>query len=110
MEICSAGESRQKSPKTVDSCAALYESVRCHLEAIALLEREAGGNAAQHESIAAGGYCSKEDSAQHNSGFLLAGTMRMVTATSARVSATPAVLARAREPAFAADFFLLVTP
>ena len=32
------GEST-KSPKTVDSCAALYEAVGCHLKADALLQR-----------------------------------------------------------------------
>ena len=107
VEICSAGESEQESSKTLIGALRYYEPMRSHLEAIALLQRERCGRAAQHESIAAGGYCSKEDSAQHNSGFLLAQTIRMVTATSARVSASPAVLARAREPAFATEFYRL---
>ena len=80
-------------------CTALYQPVRCHLEAVALLERQARGRAAEQEGMAAGGYCSKEDSPQHIGGFLLAGTMRMTTATSARISASPAALARARERA-----------
>ena len=65
--------------------------MRCHLEAIALLQRQRCGRASQSERIAAGGYCSKEDGAKHIGGFLIAGTMRMVTATSARVSARPGV-------------------
>ena len=78
--------------ETIDLSAAAYKSVRCHLEAIALLQRERCGCAAEKESIAAGGYCSKEDGgAQHIGGFLIAGTMRMVTATTARVSARPGV-------------------
>ena len=71
--------------------AAVYKSVRSHLEAIALLQRERCGRASEKESVAAGGYCSKEDGAQHIGGFLIAGTMRMVTATTARVSARPGV-------------------
>ena len=71
--------------------AAVYKSVRSHLEAIALLQRERCGCAAEKECIAAGGYCSKEDGMQHIGGFLIAGTMRMVTATTARVSARPGV-------------------
>ena len=77
--------------ETIDLSAAVYKSVRSHLKAIALLERERCGRAAEKESIAAGGYCSKEDGAEHIGGFLIAGTMRMVTATTARVSARPGV-------------------
>ena len=75
----------------IDLSAAAYKSVRSHLETVALLQRQRCGCAGQQESIAAGGYCSKEDSFQHIGGFLIAGTMRMVTATSARVSARPGV-------------------
>ena len=77
--------------ETIDSCAALYESMRCHLETVALLQRERCGRGAERERMVAGGYCSKEDEAQHIGGFLLSGTMRMVTATSARASARPGV-------------------
>ena len=77
--------------ETIDLSAAVYKSVRGHLEAIALLQRQRCGRGAKRECIAAGGYCSKEDSFQHIGGFLIAGTMRMVTATTARVSARPGV-------------------
>ena len=75
------GRSHQR---TIDLSAAHHKSVRGHLEAIALLQRERCGCAAEKESVAAGGYCSKEDGAQHIAVFLIAGTMRMVTATTAR--------------------------
>ena len=90
------GRSHQK---TGDSCAALYESMRGHLEAVALLERQPGGSAAEKERVAAGGYCSKKDcKAQHGS-VTCYKPMRMPQSDSARTSASPTALARARERA-----------
>ena len=86
--------------ETIDLSAAVYKSVRSHLKAIALLQTEPGGSCAQHESMAAGGYCSKKDcKAQHGS-VTCYKPMRMPQSDSARVSANPAELAYAREPYF----------